>query len=381
MMYMDGASKKIIIICHEPLTIRIKSNFYIDNFINAGFDLEYWDLSQVIFPGIRLADQLDMPYVKKINDLILLEASLDLEEISNTIFIVEVNYSWSNRFLFKTLSDKGCYIVRIDMYGNTVLKIPFKDKLTELTISRIPKILNRQIQQKRFESFIRKNGMKGFDKIFSSSKFVINRVPINHPDYEAYQKSLVVKTENKHIVFLDVFFPLHPDLVFMYRTKRVSADAYQRSLCTFFDAIEKKYDLPVVIAAHPKSDYSGNEFGGRRILKGNTALLVREAAMVFLHSSNSVSSVILNDKPFELITNSEYNKIGLLRSAQKRLANTLDKHVYNIDKINVTDIEVRKMDTQIRQKYIYSYLTSEETQNASNANLITAELNKLSGVK
>ena len=89
----------------------------------------------------------------------------------------------------------------------------------------------------------------------------------------------------------------------------------------------------------------------------------------------------MNDKPFELITNSEYNKIGLLRNAQKRLANTLDKHVYNIDKINMTDIEVRKMDTQIRQKYIYSYLTSEETQNASNANLITTELNKLSGIK
>lgn len=373
---MGETSKKIIIICHEPLTVRIKSNFYIDDFVNAGFDLEYWDLSQVIYPGIILVDQLNMSYVKKIDNLHSLKIALDSEAIENTLFIVEVNYLWSNRSIFKILSDKGCYTVRIDMYGNTVLKVPFKDKLTELTIDRIPMIVKRQIQQKRFESFINKNGVKGFDKIFSSSKFVVGRVPINHPDYESYRKSLVVEEENKHIVFLDVFFPLHPDLVFMYRTKKVSADNYQRSLRLFFDQIEEKYNLSVVIAAHPKSDYSGMEFGNRQILKGNTALLVRKAAMVFLHSSNSVSSVILNDKPFELITNNEYNKISLLRNTQKRLAYTLDKRIYNIDKVDINDFDVQKMDARIRQEYIYSYLTSKDTMDTSNADLLIAELKK-----
>lgn len=204
-----------------------------------------------------------------------------------------------------------------------------------------------------------------------------DRVPINHPDYEAFQKSLAIESENNHIVFLDVFFPLHPDLVFMYRTQKVSAKCYQESLRSFFDKVEAKYNLPVVIAAHPKSNYNGSEFGDRKIVKGNTALLVRKAAIVFLHSSNSVSTVILNDKPFELITNAEYNKVALLRNSQKKLAHTLDKPIYNIDKIDVMDFEVNKLDTQIRNEYIYSYLTSEETKNALNADILITEFKSL----
>lgn len=376
-MHMSEMAKRIIIICHEPLTVRIKSNFYIDEFINAGFDLEYWDLSQAIYPGIMLIDQLDMPYVTKIDNLDALQKALDSEDIRNTIFIVEVNFSWNNRYVFKILSDKGCYTVRIDMYGNTVLKVPLKSKLTDISLSRIPAILNRRIQQKRFDSFIKKYNVKGFDKIYSSSLLMEGRVPINHPDYEAFQKSLVIEPENNHIVFLDVFFPLHPDLVFMYRTQNVSAKCYQESLRAFFDKVEAKYNLPVVIAAHPKSNYGGSEFGDREIIKGNTALLVRKAAMVFLHSSNSVSTVILNNKPFELITNTEYSKVGLLRNSQKKLAHTLDKPIYNIVKIDIMDLEVKRLDAQIRHKYISSYLTSEETKNTLNADILIADFKRL----
>ena len=151
--------KKIRIICHEPLTIRIRSNFYIEEYINAGFNVEYWDLSQAIYPGIKLADQLEVSYVKKINDLDSLKRILDVEDIVNSIFIVEVNYSWNNRFLFKVLSDKQCYMVRIDMYGNTVLNVPLKSKLAGLSISRIPDILLRQIQQRRFETIVNKSAI------------------------------------------------------------------------------------------------------------------------------------------------------------------------------------------------------------------------------
>ena len=60
MIAMIEQLKKIIIICHEPLTIRIRSNFYIEEYINTGFNVEYWDLSQAIYPGIKLADQLEV---------------------------------------------------------------------------------------------------------------------------------------------------------------------------------------------------------------------------------------------------------------------------------------------------------------------------------
>lgn len=374
---MTEMLKKVIIICHEPLTVRLKSNFYIKEYISAGFDLEYWDLSQVIYPGIKLVDQLEEPYIKRTNDMVSLTKSLDVEDISNTIFIVEVNYSWNNRNVFKLLSDKGCYMVRIDMYGNTVLKVPLRYKLAELSISRIPNILKRQIQQKRFALFANRNNVKGYDKIFSSSQLIADRIPINHPDYESFKKTLSVDPENKYIVFLDVFFPLHPDLIYMYGFKKISAHRYQQSLTSFFDKVEKRFNLPVVIAAHPKSNYVGTEFGNRKILKGDTALLVRKAAMVFLHSSNSISSVILNNKPFELITNNEYNKIGLIKNTLNKLAFVLGKRIYNIDKIDVSKMEVNKMDFQKREEYINSYLASKETMNISNVDLLITKFKQM----
>lgn len=134
--------------------------------------------------------------------------------------------------------------------------------------------------------------------------------------------------------------------------------------------------MPVVIAAHPKSNYIGTEFGNRKILKGDTVSLVRKAAMVFLHSSNSVSSAILNDKPFELITNNEYNKNGLIKNTLNKLAVVLGKCIYNIDEIDVNTMEVKRMDPQKRAEYINSYLASKETMNTSNVDLLIAEFKK-----
>ena len=48
----------------------------------------------------------------------------------------------------------------------------------------------------------------------------------------------------------------------------------------YFDYLEEKYGMPVVIAAHPKSDYSGGEFGNRSIIKYKTDDLVFNARMV-----------------------------------------------------------------------------------------------------
>lgn len=374
---MSGVLKKIIVICHEPLTVQIKSNFYLDDYVVAGFNVEYWDISQVVYPGIILVDQLKELYMRKIDSLDSLKKTLDSEDTKNIVFIVEVNYAWNNRYIFKLLSDKQCYIVRIDMYGNTVLKVPLRYKLAELSVFRLPAIIKRQIQQKRFDLFAKRNGMKGYNKIFSSSLQVINRVPINHPDYESYKRTLTVESENKYIVFLDVFFPLHPDLIYMYGFKSISAFGYQRSLVSFFDKMEKRFNLPVVIAAHPKSNYAGTEFGNRKIVKGDTSLLVRKAAMVFLHSSNSVSSVILNNKPFELITNNEYNKIRLLKNTLNKLAFVLGKHIYNIDEIDVNNMEVKKIDSLKRDEYIHSYLASKETMKISNLDFLISEFKKM----
>lgn len=365
--------KRIIIICHEPLTIKIKSNFYVDDFILAGFTVEYWDISQYIHPGIHLVGEVDENYVRKLNTYKSLKDSFDKTDIAQSIFVIEVIACWRNRRFFKLLSDKGCYTTRIDMYGNTILDLSLKDKLLHIEPRRILKILDRQIKQVSYNKYAAHYNIKGLDKVFSSSALIPTRIPINHPDYELYMDSRAYEKQEKFIVFLDVFFPLHPDLIYMMQICKVSVKKYQESLNHFFRQIEQKYNLPVVIAAHPKANYIGDEFENRKILKGDTVRLVREAALVLLHASNSVAYAILNNKPFELITNREYNKVSYLTDAQRKLALALGKPVYNVDLMDIDVFNASAMNLSERNKYIYSYLTSEETQNISNKDIILSQ--------
>lgn len=364
---------KIVIICHEPLTKRIRSNFYIDDLIQAGFVLEYWDVSQYVFPGINLIDQVEEPYIIHFNNLDSIRERLEKTNIDDTLFIVELFQDWKNRHLFKLLSDLGCFTIRIDMYGNTDLNVSFRDKVKHLDVKRIFAMVNRRIRLFSYGRYAKFYHIKGFDRLFSSSSKVIDKIDIHHPDYELHKKSeLLYAKKEDVIVFLDVFFPLHPDLLYMVKVQKVSAENYRRSLNRFFDLIEDKYKLPVVIAAHPKADYTGGEFGNRKIIKGETVRLVRESAFVLLHSSNSVAFAILNDKPFELITNKEYNKISYLRNVQKKLGIVLDKPIYDIDKLDIRDFRPSKMDEAGRYRYVYSYLTSKNISELTNLEILLA---------
>ena len=47
-----------------------------------------------------------------------------------------------------------------------------------------------------------------------------------------------------------------PDYLYMGVEPPVSADEYYPRVCLFFEFLEKKFNLHVIIAAHPSSDYN-----------------------------------------------------------------------------------------------------------------------------
>lgn len=356
--------RKIIIVCHDPLTNKIKSNFYIDNFIQQGFFVEYWDVSQYVSPGIVLADQIKGDFIKKFDLLTEIENSLKKEDLLHTVFVVEVQDNWKNRFLYKLLSDYQCYSIRIDMYGNTALKISLVQKLKSMQFRRLLEMFRNQLEMKRLEKFKKVNHIKSFEAVFSSSVVFENRIPINHPDYERYIDDPEIKDDN-YIVFLDIYYPLHPDIVYRMNLKGVVTEKYQLSLKQFFDRVEKQYEKNVIIAAHPKSEYKGNEFGNRKIVKGITELLVKNSSMVFLHYSNSISYVVLYDKPMAFISNDEFNKGCTLRNTQRKWAAIFNLPIINIDR-DFNMLTMSKLDRNIRNEYIYSYLTSKAIEKQHN---------------
>lgn len=79
---------------------------------------------------------------------------------------------------------------------------------------------------------------------------------------------------------------------------------YYGGLNRLFDKLEEIFGLSVVIAAHPKSEYKGDEFGGRAIIYYKTEELVREAKLVVTHASTAIDYIVLYHKPYLFIADS-----------------------------------------------------------------------------
>ena len=147
----------------------------------------------------------------------------------------------------------------------------------------------------------------------------------------------------------------------------------------YFDYLEEKYGMPVVIAAHPKSDYSGGEFGNRSIIKYKTDDLVFNARMVTLHVCNSISYALLSNKPIAFVATEDYIKLGHVKKTLDLLAHeTLGLSYYILDKVDLNEVEFKKVNEDLRIKYINNYLTSTESSGIQNYKILRKELMELS---
>ncbi len=122
---------------------------------------------------------------------------------------------------------------------------------------------------------------------------------------------------------------------------RVDRKKWFKSLNKFFDKFEKKYNLKVIIAAHPKVSHKKNIkfYNQRKVLKNKTKELVFNAKFVFFERSTAINYIIKFNKPAVMIYNKDsistsYNKKTHLGFSKLTGINNLD-----IEKYSETDLE------------------------------------------
>ncbi len=374
--------KEIVIISHEPLTSRNKTCFFIDEYRSRGITVHYWDASQYFFPGMKLQDELNESIIVKVNTLAEIESQLKKITVSDCIFIVEVNDCWENRAFYRLLDAYRCYEIYVDMYGNSVLPLTRMEKIKKLFSANVFQSAKKHLLSFLYKYYKKRHGITTYRRLFSSSSLVHPTDKINHPDYENFRdemnKSTNLKPESKYIVFIDTYFPYHPDLEYIYKIKKVDGKTYQASLNRFFSYLEKKYQMPVRIAAHPKANYNGSEFEGRQITRLETNKLVISSEMVVLHASNAISYVALANKKVVFITTDGYNySSAVLRTRIKKLAALFGKKVYNIDKVDFERIDITPIAPDYRERYIYSFLTDEKNEKRNNIDILLEAFSEL----
>ncbi|MEA5088413.1 hypothetical protein [Solidesulfovibrio sp.] len=153
-------------------------------------------------------------------------------------------------------------------------------------------------------------------------------------DYDIYLqcRDLPRNGTGSTAVFLDGYLPYHPDCQRLGVAPYVTAEQYYPLLNRFFEALERRSGLRVVIAAHPRSHYEEHEecFPGREIVKGRTAELVRDAGLVMLHASTAVNFAVLFNKPMLFLTSDALAPTPWGRYTQS-VAAELDQTPLNMD--------------------------------------------------
>ncbi len=367
---------KLIIVSQAPLTPQIRRNTYVEEYIRMGYDTQFWDLSQIIHPGIKICDEEYNNFLSYIHDLSELEDMIVQSNYTNSIFIFDFDPAWKTHNIFKLFYKYNCYCIRIDMYANTSLK-RHKNTSIALKIRKVFSSTGLNVLKWKFKTLSYKLYSSyfcpfHFKKILSSSRFSVRTDYINHPDYDLYKRN-EEKTDIKtpYILFVDTYFGCHPYLKYYHNIKsKINVDAYYKSLNSYFDFIEDKYSMPVIIAAHPKAQYDINVFGNRQIIKYQTMPLIKQAEYVVAQVCNTFSWIVLADKPVALIATDEYMKLYNLKRGIQLLSETLNIKIHNIDKCRYDDVCFEKINNKDRLSYIYGYLTCKETENKFNRDIL-----------
>ena len=390
---------KLVITHPCELSQRWVSYYCLDE-LCKNFDVEYWDCSAIVtaYTSGKMQYPIKRDYLVVIDSLKMFK-SVMRQLPKDTILITEIHYNQYTLDIHRIQSTYFPTYAHINFYANTQMHLSerlkngkfvsvrkkskiktalgaVRNRLTKNPlISDIDYILCHFTEKNFKEQFAIRKISKWYKFVWELSSANGSLHRINHPDYEQYLRDRENANPSRTIVFIDNYFPFHPEIAYCEPDIDVShvAQEYYSSLNKFFDKLEKIYNCHVVIAAHPSSIFKTNPFGGRKLFMGETSSLIRDCQMVCMHTSNAFSYVVLYNKPVALITNTAYRRA---RFQMQRLAYCGDNFsipVIDIDEELDLSRIFNEVNTGIRKKYISDYL-ADETLKANNAELITKYL-------
>lgn len=367
---------KVIYIFFGTMTKGLYEAICVDTFQELGIKVELVDLNELFFKR-KVTQTYDN--IKSISTYNELDEYIKSNANVQTIFNVQIHYETRFWKLFRILTKYNCkisifeigYQPYISTFSNKYLKylqnpIALVKRVYDLVLDRILikfKFINL-IYDVRFTA-----GEVAFE--LASQQRSKEIIQINYVDYE-YNKANKIKFQNKdYFIFLDINLINRHDEIFavIKNSSGFDSNKYLENLNNFFDKVEEKFNVEVIIAAHPKSNYSQNEFANRKIIKDDTVSLVRSAQAVISHHSTSISYAVLNKKPLIFIYDesikSNFENVYIFT---KTFANYLQMPFLNIDLEGIEailSIVESKYD-----EYKYDFLTTRNSEQFTNKQII-----------
>lgn len=380
--------KKIVFFDYQALSEQVYEHYYFGRLLAEGYEVAYFDLTYLYYPKLSKESTFEGVLIHQITSFKQLERCISSDTQATTLYISRLTFTHTVAALFRLFKKYNCKLAVFTRGGFPTLSM--RQKLLHFSLRkyiRYAKML--------FTLFLKKAGFfKTYDYIFNcgTSLYMVgigwgedvkkaDIIAINTVDYERIHnvKECCEGVENgSYIVFLDEYYPFHPDLEICDITP-IPSEKYYEELNSFFERVEEHFHLPVVIAAHPKADlYKEKDFfGGRRVFFGKTASLVKYCSVVLVHDSTALGFAVAEMKPM-LFLNSKLIQKYMRENSQfiNFMAENLGASLVFYDEYQ-GDIPNPTVDTAKYNQYKYSYLTNKDTEELSTENIFIRKLKEL----
>lgn len=391
--------KKVIFLKYSPLTRKVYDDYCMEYLSDHGFSVEYWDITKLFnFENIGLEEffpneKITVFRIRSYKDLAQM-----IEENQKKFFISLMSCYLNQWKLLRILSQKN---VVFSSWGPAPLYVEKKttsERLKRVTLKKIFSLLENYFMKFllktkiiRYYSYYFSVGLYGYQSIGLNDKNLLKhckRLPVHSFDYNIFNYSDYKQIEQKkYIVFIDQYFPFHPDF-YISGVSSIPSTPYYKILNSTLSRIEKALSMKVVIAAHPKAvKYKEhNYFEGRTVFWGETQSLIRNAQLVLAHSSTAIYQAIMAHKPIYLLDTYLFlkylpNHSQIINSLRKKFQLPLIKMEDN-DKLNISLDKLLLSDKQklAYDNFLFEYCTSSDI-NKPNQELLTKYLTEILNCK
>ena len=201
---------------------------------------------------------------------------------------------------------------------------------------------------------------------------------IHHIKYDSYLESIKNHSivNYKYAVFVDSNLPFLSDIIDSRGEKSVEPNKYFNLLNNFFDYLEKKYNLKIIIAPHPKADYDNSIFKQREIIKYKTDNLIKNSEIVITHDSTSIINAVLSKKNLVFVYYNEMLETGTKDWALRTIEYS------KILKAPLVDLEKEfnlnlNINNKIFDKFVSNFIINKKKKKFSNEDIIIDLLKSL----
>lgn len=386
-------TRKVVTLAACPLKENMMKVVHLDGLLRAGIDFAAWNVCEAIHGKfISHGDSSCPDREHDIPSVAAFEEALDKENLDQTLFLAFIGYEYATAALFQALRRRGAVIGYLENmswheYGDLPrwqrLWLRARNPLSFLTF------LRKKMSRTRFG-----NANAGYDVVFYESaarrpKECSLAVPVNSVLYEEamLSESQTPYADGPYAVYLDTAMGAHPD-VLQYTNVYPSGTEYRASLIAFFDRIERDLGVKVVIAAHPKANYRGDEFAGRPILRQQTCALVRGAQLALSDGSTSTLYAVALGKPVIFILNDcllrwcravgrECPIFAAIPLLQARRAEALGMPLLHIDKCSAKPLQWPQVNIKKYQQECLNWLSHPGMENVKSEKIFLDALQQL----